>query len=193
MSGNETLWAWYIESHEEPFIWHPHLKFDNYIKFELTKSYGGTKQLYSFFSYSSENDTVIYGEEFKVTFSCPFNFKNYPFDNHECRMEYGWDNYFRAEWFNISDSMVVYNKFVTKNQKKSIIFDHMSLPFEFHLEVIPPFTKNYQDTNYSYSGMVIKMKRNDLGQLLGGFFFPTTSFALLSMVSFVIQADMVST
>ena len=68
----------------------------------------------------------------------------------------------------------------------------MSLPFEFHFEVIAPFTKNYVETNLSYTGMLIKMKRKKFGQLLGGFYYPTTSFALLSMISYVIKPDMVS-
>jgi hypothetical protein len=35
------------------------------------------------------------------------------------------------------------------------------------------------------------MKRKSLGQLLGAFYYPTSSFAFLSMISFLIKPDVV--
>ena len=65
------------------------------------------------------------------------------------------------------------------------------MPFEFHLEARPSFEK-ISDNTYSKTGIHIKMKRKSLGQLLSGYYYPTTSFALLSMISFLINPDIVS-
>ena len=65
------------------------------------------------------------------------------------------------------------------------------MPFEFHLEARPSFEK-ISDSTYSKTGIHIRMKRKSLGQLLSGYYYPTTSFALLSMISFLINPDIVS-
>ena len=80
-----------------------------------------------------------------------------------------------------------------------IILDNkMPFPFEFHLETLQPFQIVYnlqeisRDEIYSFAGILIKMKRNSVGQLLCGYFYPTTSFALLSMISYLIKPEKVS-
>ena len=50
----------------------------------------------------------------------------------------------------------------------------------------------YDFGTYPLTGMIIKMKRKSLGLLLGGYYYPTTAFALLSMISFLINPDIVS-
>jgi hypothetical protein len=79
-----------------------------------------------------------------------------------------------------------------------IILDNkMPFPFEFHLETLPPFNIVYnlqeicRDETYSFAGILIKMKRNSVGQLLCGYYYPTTSFALLSMISYLIKPEKV--
>ena len=80
-----------------------------------------------------------------------------------------------------------------------IILDNkMPFPFEFILETLPPFATVYdlqeicRDEIYSFAGILIKMKRNSVGQLLCGYYYPTTSFALLSMISYLIKPEKVS-
>ena len=74
----------------------------------------------------------------------------------------------------------------------------MPFPFEFILETLPPFATVYdlqeicRDETYSFAGILIKMKRNSVGQLLCGYYYPTTSFALLSMISYLIKPEKVS-
>ncbi len=45
---------------------------------------------------------------------------------------------------------------------------------------------------YTYTRIVINIKRQKLDQLMGGFFGPMTIFALLSMISFFIKPEVVS-
>ena len=51
-----------------------------------------------------------------------------------------------------------------------------------------------QSTVYEYvnSGLKLKLQRRNIGQLLGGYFGPTAIFALLSLISFIINPDIVS-
>merc|ERR1712008_241988 len=44
---------------------------------------------------------------------------------------------------------------------------------------------------FSFTGMLLTIKRKSYGQLLSGYYYPTASFALLSMISFLIKPDKV--
>ena len=65
---------------------------------------------------------------------------------------------------------------------------------EVFIDTLPAFEKMdpIYGYSYSYTGLVMKIRRNSLGQLVSGYFFPTGSFALLSIISFLIKPDMVS-
>ena len=64
--------------------------------------------------------------------------------------------------------------------------------FEIHLEALPAFQQVWEGVTYTYTGMLMKLKRKSLGQLLSGYYYPTTTFAFLSMMSFLINPDVVS-
>ena len=75
----------------------------------------------------------------------------------------------------------------------SIIIDNSTLPFEFQLESLAEKERKYGRSLWiSMTGMHLKIKRKSLGLLLSGYYYPTTSFALFSMVSFIINPDVVS-
>ena len=82
---------------------------------------------------------------------------------------------------------------VTSSGKDPIIISDSPFPYEFELKSIPSFEKSYDGHgNYSFTGMIFKMRRNSLGQLLSGYYYPTGSFAILSLISFLINSDQVS-
>jgi hypothetical protein len=60
------------------------------MEYDQTEVYGGEEK-FSFWYIG--NQTLEYGEEFHLTISCPLHFSNFPFDSHECRVEYGDDSY----------------------------------------------------------------------------------------------------
>ena len=73
-----------------------------------------------------------------------------------------------------------------------IIVKNLPFPFELMIKSKPAFVKrNKYESNY-YTGMCFKMNRNSYGQLIGGFYYPTLSFAVLSLVSYLIKPDIVS-
>ena len=68
----------------------------------------------------------------------------------------------------------------------------LPFPFQFELEALPVFEQIFEGTTYTYTGMLMRLKRKSLGQLLSGYYYPTATFAFLSMVSFLINPDVVS-
>ena len=78
----------------------------------------------------------------------------------------------------------------TNKENVPLILDDLALPLGFELEVLPMREKDF-NYNVSQAGILIRMERESLGQLLSGYYYPTASFALLSMVSFAINPDVV--
>ena len=76
-----------------------------------------------------------------------------------------------------------------------ITIKNLPFPYEVKIESKPAFQKvgKLQGRGYSYTGMCLTMKRNSYGQLIGGFYYSTLSFAVLSLVSYLIKPDIVST
>ena len=169
------------------------MKFENLIDYKEIKGYGGTVTS-SFWIYGNQSHKLAYGEEFQLTVSCHFHFKNFPFDFHECPIYFGTDVYNTDQM--MFDEITVfhgYNKIVKR--KDPIFIDELALPFEFELEALPikqKFLRGGFNYNISSAGILIRLRRNSLGQLLSGYYYPTTSFALLSMISFLINPDVVS-
>ena len=168
-------------------IWHPTIEFGHLLRYEKIKVYGGSK---SFSFWYGKHWGNYYSEEFQLTFSCRFDFQNYPFDSHECHMEYG-DDMWNTSYMTFNNSEIIYENKTHTFGGNPIIIHH--LPFEIELETLPSFKKvdPIYDNAYSYTGMVIKLRRNSLGELFSGYYFPTGSFALLSIISFLIKPDMV--
>ena len=127
-----------------------------------------------------------------MTFFCNFYFTNYPFDYHECRLEYG-DDLYGTNGITLNTAKIVHGNSVTSLNQDPIMIRDSPFAYEFLLEPIPNFEKKYEGYgNYSYTGMNFKMRRNSLGQLLSGYYYPTGSFAILSLISFLIPPDQVS-
>ena len=185
-----------LTEEESTLIWQPVLGFKKLIEFKRTPMYGGSESSVSKV-FPLENYALVYGnrhveEKFQLTFSCDFDFAKFPFDSQECSLEYGSSilTYKKME-FNITQA--VFGTISTKSGGDPIILDNLSFPFKFQIMAQPSFKlANIQMMPFSYTGIVFKMTRKSPGQLLIGYFYPTASFAFLSMISFMIKPDMVS-
>ena len=130
-------------------------------------------------------------ERFQLTFSCNFDFTRFPFDSHECPIEYG-GGIFSQNVVSFNTTRAGFGDVTTKNGEDPIMVDNLPFPFEFRLSALSNFEKyDRYIIPFSWTGIVLKMERKSLGQLLIGYFYPTSSFALLSMISFLIKPDMV--
>ena len=185
-----------LTEEESTLIWQPVLGFKKLIEFKRTPMYGGSESSVSKV-FPLENYALVYGnrhveEKFQLTFSCDFDFTKFPFDSQECSLEYGSGILtYKKMKFNVTQA--VFGTISTKSGGDPIILDNLSFPFEFQITAQPSFKlANIQMMPFSYTGIVFKMTRKSPGQLLIGYFYPTASFAFLSMISFMIKPDMVS-
>ena len=174
-------------------VWHPVLKFENLIDYKEIKGYGGTVTS-SFWFYGNQSHKLAYGEEFQLTVSCHFHFKKFPFDFHECPIYFGTDVY-STDQMKFDEITVFHDYNKIAKRKEPLFIDELALPFEFELEALPikqKFLRGGFNYNISSAGILIRLRRNSLGQLLSGYYYPTTSFAMLSMISFLINPDVVN-
>ena len=135
----------------------------------------------------------MYVENLQLTFACPFYFTNFPFDKHECHLEYGSSLEDHSKYVVLNSAMISYKNVKIVVGDDPITISNSPLPFEFQLESLPVFFKN--DTmghSYYFTGMNMTLNRNTVGLLLTSYYFPTSSYALLSVVSFLINPDVVS-
>ena len=181
-----------IDTITAKLVWIPVIQFENMIKFEKSVNYGRTRK---FGMWHLANDSLgynmMYMEKVQLTLRCPFHFHKFPFDSHTCFLELG--NFNPNVVLNSTN--IIYGNVKTQVGDDPIILSDSPLPFEFQLKSLPSSRiSNYGDDGLSYplTGMIIKMKRKSLGRLLGGYYFQTTAFASLSMISFLINPDVVS-
>ena len=170
-------------------MWSPQITFRPLLKNEKSIPYGGSQSfaLWGIKTPNEKNANMMYFEDFQLTISCEFNFSKFPFDSHECPLEYG-DNK-EIEKVEMKSPLIDYGKF---KKTKAIVIDDLTLPFEITIESIQPFNETcYGRYNCSYAGILMKIKRTSLGQLWTGYFIPMGVFSLFSMISFLIKPDSV--
>ena len=129
----------------------------------------------------------LVADAFQLTLSCNFDFAGFPFDFQECPIKYG-DALQGIERMMFNTTLARFGNLSTKSGGDPIIIDNLPFPFEFQIVALPTF----ELYNTSHTGVVLKMKRKSPRQLFSGYFYPTGAFAYLSMISFLIKPDMVS-
>ena len=173
-------------------IWRPSIKFENLLKYEQTKSYGDPI-LNNFWIYRNESPNLDYREEFQITIPCNFHLSKFPFDSNECSIYFGDERFETKELMINVITLTEGNKVSDGSYYEGsvpLILEDLALPYRLELEVLP-IREKYIGYNVSQAGILIRMERKSLGQLFSGYYYPTASFALLSMVSFVINPDVV--
>ena len=165
-------------------LWRPLILFPKMKKVDQTKTYGGTRD--NPITYSNGN--LIYVEAFQMKFSCPFEFAYFPFDSHMCCLDF---RVVRAQNMKLNTVIIFYDNKST--EKGQIAIENLPFQFEVKLSSMKVFqkvSKHNQKKNY-HTGMCLKMKRKFPHRLLTSYYYPTTAFALLSMISFLIDPDIV--
>ena len=180
------------ENTNEIEIWRPTIAFGHLLNYEKTKFYGDDKHFAFLYvnKYLGQYDYIVYHEEVQLSVSCRFNFTKYPFDSHRCTLEFGCPK----KSVSLKPSRIIYENLPPHSfGENPIILRDLPHPYEFEFQFKPAFQKfNADNYSTSYSGMEIKMKRNTLGELLIGYYYPMAAFAFLSMISFLINPDVVS-
>ena len=182
-----------ITTNKAELVWHPQITFRPLLKNEKSIPYGGSQSfaLWGLKTSNYQNANMMYFEDFQLTISCEFDFSKFPFDSHECPLEYGDNN--EIDKVEMISPLIVYGKFQNKKANNpEMVIDALTLPFDITVESIKPFNETcYGSYNCSYTGILMKIKRTSLGQLWAGYFIPMGVFSLFSMISFLIKPDVV--
>ena len=140
--------------------------------------------------FHSETHFVEYIQRIKVTFTCDFNFKNYPFDKHDCMMDFGTPSQEIHERMNFMPMQFLDG---TKGQelKEPLYVSIENQPFLISITANKEYGKPTLAYNSPVTGITIHLKRNDIKLLISGFYVPTVFFSILALTSYVIDHEVV--
>ena len=130
------------------------------------------------------NQSLSYEESFKLTFSCLFvNISSFPFDSHECKLD--------ITIAKLTDDL---SKLIMSPLHISYYNPTMfeKLSYELKIESDESKVCDYEETTYPLISMILRLKRKSLRHLTSSYYYPTGSFALLSLISYLIKPDNVS-
>ena len=187
---NYRVYEWYqILEQDIDYVWRPDILFQKVIDTKILPMYGN-EEIFQMWFNTKDNHMEHY-QAIKVTFACDYDFQHFPFDSHNCDFDFGMGSqvYNKTANFGPVEILNMDSKTELLNFEKEISNDH--LPFSF--KIVAKDDYGHYNFNYfsPYTGIVINLKREKLGNLFGGFFAPTCIFALLSMISFLIHPEVV--
>ena len=169
----------------------PKLRVQNSKEVVPVKEYGPNNDV-EFYWHAYPN-LLQYQERLKVTVYCPFDFTNFPFDNHQCNLNFGLTSYVTTT-ASLLPLIISYGGISTSLGQNSIqiVSTNSPEPFNMNLSSIAPFLElDNDDASYSFTGMHMEFYRNTIGSLIGGYYVPTATFSIFSLVSYSIDLDIV--
>ena len=153
--------------------------------------FGGIDSFFFVYSIYPGFSGLVYAEQYELTISCNFHLQSFPFDSHKCRIEFG-DFWYATQKLNLKGTKIWVRGYpVITTEDDPLIINDLPYPYEFQLQSIPVFEIGYSGYNYSKTGALLTLERNSIGHLMVGYYYPTSAFALLSMISYLIDADIV--
>ena len=166
----------------------PKLRFHKAKEVVPVKEYGPVNDRnYFWFAYPN---LLQYQERLKITIYCSFEFTKFPFDSHECDLNYAMASYM-VKTVKLLPPNLKFDNITTKKGQKGIFSISQSPPFNIDLTSIDSFTMIDNEFEYSFTGMHMEFKRNSIGVLISGYYVPTTTFSVFSLVSYFIDPNIV--
>ena len=182
---------WYaVNEFDQTQIFNPTLEISGTKTIVRTRKYGATDKDY--FWYFHPENMMEYQQSLKVTIYCSIDFNHFPFDYHICDLNYGASGN-EAHVLKLNAPMIDHKNQSVSHHDGLLHMRQSIIPFDIALESLEPFEYVQRGLNYSYAGMRLHLTRNDFGLLIGGYYGPTTIFLMLSLVSYSIKPDIVST
>ena len=115
---------------------------------------------------------------------------SFPFDSHECilnvasgRLEDDVSKLF------LKPFQIIYGSTETNIDEKLQSYE---MRLESDKSKVYDSKAAYESAQFSFTGMILKLKRKSLGHLASSYYYPTACFALLSLISYLIKPDIVS-
>ena len=180
---------WY-KINEDEAIFFPNVRFQN-AKEVIPGREIGKNNDFTYFWYGYPN-SLSYQQRLKVTVYCSFDFKSFPFDSHQCDLNIGLTNSI-VTTTRLLPLIISYGDVSTSLGQNSIeiVSTNSPEPFNINLSSIEPFIIRDNGWDYSFTGMRMELYRNTIGSLIGGYYVPTATFSIFSLVSYSIDLDVV--
>ena len=124
-------------SSQSNLIWTPSLEFENVLQYQSTQAYGASFKFSLW--YNKENGTLEYEEEIQLSLLCPFEFSDFPFDSHECYVEYGDDKY-GASKVKLNPANIAYRNLTIQFGDDPIVIGGFQLEFVSMSQIINHMT-----------------------------------------------------
>lgn len=180
----------FINQETSESIFFPRLKIQRAEDIQTQINYGPNERKHFWYKHPSQ---LEYKETLKVTLYCSFDFSSFPFDQHECSLNFG--------AFDVAYSKLVLNPPIVNQEDKSVKLgdapmtltnERGYLPFDIQMTSKDRFQINDQSgVKYSYVGVKFYFRRNKLGLLMGSYYGPMIIFSLLTLISFFINPEVV--
>ena len=173
-------------------IWHPKITFLRLLSLEKFPGIGYETIKYFYYRDNGNSDKIHMFENFKLKFSCDFDFQTYPFDEHECDVAFvDWRFEHKEMLFNATKYIKYRDQYLTFGNKGSLKISAKATPFAINITINEATAINSPGGMSSIAGIKLNMKRKSIDLLFGSYYVPTGMFAVLSMSSFVINPDVV--
>ena len=179
---------WFELSDDANDIFFPELQISEVKTVERTRSYGLKNSDYYWLLYPN---MLEYQQALKVTLYCSFYFKKFPFDSHHCDFNFRSIDIF-YENLQINSTQISFETQHVAYGEGFILMDGTNLPFDFSLESLESLPFEIRGYSYSSARIRLHLSRNNIGELIGGYYGTTSIFSLLSLVSYGINVDVVS-
>ena len=178
-----------LSKNEIDKIWHPKTWFYH----TFNKKYELTSLLVSL--NSANHEVMFYDDICKVSFTCHMDFTDFPFDSHLCHATLGDEHSPENEavfdmvklWYSNSHN----NQSMIEGSQDILVINDTTTQFSFEMRLLEPFTTMYEDIPFSVTGLSLSLSRKNIAVPYITFFIPTGTFAVVSMVSFLIDPDAV--
>ena len=129
-----------------------------------------------------------YLDVYKIVSFCDFDFSSFPFETLYCNIT------FRSS--QSSDSYVSLKKpelyFAYQNEEFDPVPIKTNLPFEITAKALDEFLLQDGRSDFSATGFTFTITRNKLGLLISRFYGPMAIFAILAILSYNINPEVVS-
>ena len=168
-------------------LYFPSLRFLKVKSVEKSKEFDSRNAPYYWFSNQRKGIQAEYYDVYKITSFCNFDFSLYPFDTLHCNIT------FRSSQSSATYLSLIKPKlfFAYQNEEFDLVSIETNLPFQIWAKSLEPFLLKDGIYDFSTTGIAFSMKRNKLGLLISRFYGPTAIFAILAMLSFNINPDVV--
>ena len=193
ISRNEN---WYFMENGA-LLWAPELYIGNDVQTQNLIFFGQNSDSITSLWYHYPKHEVRYSTIFTAKIACSLDFQTFPFDSHTCLMNF--NNWIGANYRIIFGKPRIYTNDGFYTEGKEIGGNEFELKtdgrldYDFKFESLPSHTFIDSGFEYALAQVKIDFKRTDKSrtEIFGGYHTTTAIFAILSLLSFFMNPDVV--